>query len=231
MKLSHRRELAQGKRELRRDLAQRNAAAVLGPITHGMECFALTGGMFSLVDALQHVLDTTGPARVDLSSWTAATADLGFAAVLLREKRITRLRFLMDFSFPARQPAYCAALVQTFGEGSVRLTKCHLKFIAVRNADWNIAVRTSMNLNENKRLESLEVSDDAGLAQFLEGLMDEFFARPAGDTKKKPGQIMAEFAEFAGQAVDTKSTDAAKLMSDGAFGNDVRRAGISYMKG
>lgn len=113
----------------------------------------------------------------------------------------------------------------------MRLTKCHLKFIAVRNAEWNIAIRTSMNLNENRRLEALEVSDDPGLAAFLEGLMDEFFSRPAGDTKKKPGQLMAEFAEFAGQAVDMKSTDVSKLMNDGAFGNDVRRAGLSYVKG
>lgn len=106
--LSHRRELATSKRELRRDLSRASAAEVLGPITRGMETFALTGGAFSLIDALQHVLDTTGPAAVDLSSWTAASADLTFAAALLREKRITRLRFLMDFSFPARQPAYCA---------------------------------------------------------------------------------------------------------------------------
>ncbi len=88
-----------------------------------------------------------------------------------------------------------------------------------------------MNLNENRRLEALEVSDDPGLAQFLEGLMDEFFARPAGDTRKKPGQIMAEFAEFAGQAVEMKSTDAAKLLGDGAFSNDVRRSGLAFVKG
>ena len=232
MKLSHRREMAQGKRELRRDLAQKNAGAVLGPITHGMECFALTGGQFSLVDVLCHVLDATGPARVDLSTWTAASADISFAGALLRERRIERLRFLVDFSFPSRQPAYCAALRAEFGEDAIRVSKNHAKFLLIRNDAWNVVVRSSMNLNLNARLETVELSDDAGLAAFLEGFVDEVFAHHAvGGTKRKPGEIMAEFSTFAGQELDAKSTDAAKLLGDGAFSNDVRRAGISYLRG
>jgi hypothetical protein len=224
--------LATGKRELRRDLAQRNAAAVLGPIVKGLEVFALTGGAFSLVDVLVHVLDTTGPARVDLSTWTAASADISFAGALLREKRIERLRFLVDFSFPSRQPSYCAALRATFGEDAIRVSKNHAKFVLVRNASWNVVVRTSMNLNENRRFETVELSDDVGLASFLEGFVDEVFAHHAvGGTKRKPGQVMAEFSTFAGQELDAKSTDVSKLMSDATFGNDVRRSGLQFVKG
>lgn len=230
MKLSHRRQLAMGKREAKRDLSRASAAELIGPITHGCEIFCLFGGQFSLIDALAHVLAGTGPADVVISTWTAASADLGFAYELLREKRVRSLEFLADFSFGSRQPSYLAALRERFGDESVRMTKLHAKFCLVQNDEWHVAMRTSANLNENKRLETLEISDDPGLAAFLQRLVDDLFAGPS-NVHEKPGAIMREFAEFAGQQVDTKSTDVRKVMGDEAFATDVRRAGLQFLKG
>ena len=81
------------------------------------------------------------------------------------------------------------------------MSKNHAKFLLVRNASWNVVVRTSMNLNENRRFETVELSDDAGLAAFLEGFVDEVFAHHAvGGTKRKPGEAMAEFSRFAARS-------------------------------
>jgi hypothetical protein len=52
-----------------------------------------------------------------------------------------------------------------------------------------VAIRTSMNLNENPRLESIEVSDDPALAGFLLSVVDELWAEESpGDyrTKSRP---------------------------------------------
>ena len=37
----------------------------------------------------------------------------------------------------------------------------------IKNNDWNIVIRTSMNLNENKRLENFEISDCEILYNYL----------------------------------------------------------------
>ena len=84
---------------------------------------------------------------------------------------------------------YLAELVRLFGDDAIRTTRTHAKFAVITNDEWAVAVRTSMNLNENPRLESIEVSDDAALAGFLLRVVDEIFAEEApGDyrTKSRP---------------------------------------------
>jgi hypothetical protein len=110
---------------------------------------------------LSSVLAATGPADLVVSTWTAAGADIGFASRLLADRRVTSLRFVVDHNFQSRQPAYCAALREAFGDDAIRVTKNHGKFVLVRNAAWNIVVRTLMNLNECRRLETVEISDNA----------------------------------------------------------------------
>ncbi len=87
----------------------------------------------------------------------------------------------MDRSFETRQPEYCATLRCLFGDDVIRTTRSHAKFATIRNGEWDLAIRTSMNLNNNPRLETIEVSDSAALADFLDGVFDEMFeGRPAG---------------------------------------------------
>ena len=76
--------------------------------------------------------------------------------------------------------------MRLFGDDSIRTTRTHAKFAVITNEDWAVAVRTSMNLNENPRLESIEVSDDPALAGFLLRVVEEIFAEEKqGDFKAK----------------------------------------------
>jgi len=168
------RETAKG-RVVRRELTTRFAADALGAIEHGCELYCLTMGKFSLIDVVEHLLATTGPADLVVSTWTAAGADIGFANRLLTDGRIRSLRFVMDDSFVSRQPAYCAALREAFGDDAIRITKNHAKFVLIRNAYWNIVVRTSMNLNECRRLETVEISVDPAMAEFLGDVIEQLF--------------------------------------------------------
>ena len=54
-------------RKVRKDLSARKVDAALGPIEPGCEIFGLTMGHFSLVDIVEHVLKSTGPADVTIS--------------------------------------------------------------------------------------------------------------------------------------------------------------------
>lgn len=220
--------------------ASPECAAAVGEITPGCEKFGLTNGSWSLIDLISHVLATTGPADLVLSTWTAAGADMGFAYELMRNGAIRSALWVLDFSFPSRQPAYHAALVERFGAEHVRLCKSHAKFVLIQNERWNIAIRSSMNLNLNRRMETWELSDDAGMCQYLRSVVDSLFAREGGKTNigKKPGELVKDFETFvaeqggqADEAAAASSTDSHKYFGDGLFANDVRRAGLRTVTG
>lgn len=176
------------------------ASEAIGPLWSGCEIYGLSKGQFSLIDIIAHCLPQTGPADVTIATWTAAGADLGFAYSLLTDGAIRTVRFIVDFSFPTRQPSYCAALRERFGDDCIRVTKTHAKFVLIRNEGWNLVIRSSMNLNENRRLESFEISDDVGMADYLEGVMDELFAAETGTEclAKRPYDHVGGFREIGG---------------------------------
>lgn len=163
------------KRTVRRTINAATAELAVGEITPGIEIYGLSKGQFSLVELITYLLTVTGPAHLTVSTWTAAGADLAHTSDLLANGSVTSCRWLVDFSFPSRQPAYCAMLRDKFGDNSIACTANHAKFVMVRNDTWNIVVRTSMNLNLNKRLESYEISDDADLSDWLTVIVDDAF--------------------------------------------------------
>lgn len=163
-----------------RDINAASAAEAVGPITHGMEVYGLSKGQFSLVELIEHVLQATGPADLVVSTWTAAGADLQHTRTLLDNGLVRRARWLVDFSFPSRQPGYCAELRGRFGDGSIRCTANHAKFVTVTNETWAVVIRTSMNLNLNRRLESYEISEDPTLAAFLLAFVAQSFEQDGG---------------------------------------------------
>lgn len=166
-----------------------NARDALAEFGRGQETYCLTFGQFSLMDAIEAILEKTGPADVALATWTAGAADLTRSAESLQNGRIRSLRMVVDCSFGQRQPGYLAQVRRLFGDDAIRSTRTHAKYAVITNDEWEVAVRTSMNLNENPRLESIEVSDDPTLARFLLDITDEIFREEAaGDfsTKSRP---------------------------------------------
>lgn len=152
------------------------ASTALGELEPGCELFAVTNGQFSLIDVLEHVLDHAGEAEIDLATWTAADGDLRRAHAFLLSGRVRRMRMIVDPSFKSRKPEFCDVLVNLFGQDAIRTVPLHGKFALVRG-DRQFAIRSSMNLNPNRRIETVEISEDAALVDFMRGLVDEIFAR------------------------------------------------------
>jgi len=172
-----------------------NAAEAIGPLRHGQDVFILTFGQFSLIDALIHVLDQTGPADVTISTWTAADAHLERARDLLESARIRSMRWIVDRSFEARQPDYCYHMRRLFGLDCIRAIRTHSKFLLICNDDWHVVCRTSMNMNENPRLENIEVSEDAAFAAFFQRVADDIFAEVGEGENRSPLPILGSAQE------------------------------------
>ncbi len=184
-------------RELRRLNSENAHRAILG-LTRRSEIFGLTKGQFSLIDLIRAILDKTGPADLVISTWTAAKKEIEHARVLLKDGRVRSIRWLVDFSFPRRQPGYCEDLRAKFGDECIRVTKNHAKFAIFRSAEWSIVLRGSMNLNQNPRLEYFEICHDPAMADFLLTVVDEVFEVQGASEgfTRRPIENVEEFEKF-----------------------------------
>jgi hypothetical protein len=153
--------------------AQSAAKAIAQLERDGTELVGLTRGQFSLTDLLTAVLAKTGPAALSISTWTAASASVQSMLDLLQTGQITRCRWLVDTTFVRRVPALVAQIRKEFGADAIRVTRTHAKFATVTNDEWKVAIRSSMNLNQNPRLESYEIGHDPQLCAWLDGVLSD----------------------------------------------------------
>lgn len=153
-------------REIRHLMYGENAKKSIGEIYEGMEIFGLNKGQYSIINIIEEILKQTGKADVLISTWTAANSEIKKAEKFLDNGLINKLHFILDRSFKTRQKKYYDILMERFGD-VVSETSSHCKFTLIKNDEWNIVIRTSMNLNENKRLENFEISDDENLYNYL----------------------------------------------------------------
>jgi len=169
-------------RDIRHGMRGESAARCIGDITKGCDIFGLTKGDFSMIDILRHIAKEIGPCSVDIGTWTAARADIKEAFAMLNDGNILETRWLVDRSFPARQQLYFQSLKEKFGNNCVRLANFHAKFILLENENFSVAVRTSMNLNLNKRIEFYEISEGSPISGYFKQVMDYHFALPMEDS-------------------------------------------------
>ncbi len=166
----------QKRRTTERSFSGESAGKAVGVLTPGCEIYGFTKGQFSLIDLIEHCLTCTGPADVFIATWSAAAGDINRAHKFLKNGRIRSIRFLVDYSFQSRKPEFCSELVATFGHDVLRVTVTHAKYVMIRNDDWNLVIRTSMNLNYNPRFENFEISDDREFADFQQAIIDEVWS-------------------------------------------------------
>lgn len=175
----------------------RSSAEAVAGLAERKAVFGLFRGEFSLLDLIVAVLGVTGPADLTVATWTAATREIDSAAKLLQDGNVRGIRWLVDMSFPRRQPVYCRQLLARFGAGAIRCTKSHAKFTLIRNENWNVALRTSANLNRNPRFEFFELSDAPAICEFLAGLVDRIWAEEYKDPlTTRPKEFHDAFEEL-----------------------------------
>jgi hypothetical protein len=156
-----------------------NAADAIGELTHNLELYIVTKGQFSLIDAIRVLLNQTGPADLIITTWTAHGHNIEETAGLLADGKVRSARFLIDHTFQRRKAHFCGQIRAMFGDDAIRITKNHAKLVVISNEKWKVNILTSMNLNQNLRLEYLLIRESPELAAFNESWISEIF-------KKKP---------------------------------------------
>jgi len=168
------------------------AAEYIGDLSKNTEIFGITKGQFSIIDVIKYVLDFAGPSDLLIATWTAAQADIKKAFEFLENGNIRQVKFLVDRGFINRQPEYCAELKRLFGDESIRFLRAHAKFCVIQNEKWNFVIRTSMNLNENKRMENFEITEDKDFCEYFKRFFDVAFdGIPVNKTDGNIDQIEA----------------------------------------
>ena len=152
-------------REIRHAMYGENARMAIGTLHKGIDLHCLNKGQFSIINVIEEVLEQVGEADVIISTWTASGAEIKKAEQFLNNGKINRLNFIVDRSFKTRQPRYYKTLQDKFGD-IIHETNSHSKFILIKNTDWNIVIETSMNLNENKRMEMFKILDSKKLYNY-----------------------------------------------------------------
>jgi hypothetical protein len=153
--------------------AQSAAEAIAQLERDGTELVGLTRGQFSLSDLIEAILNKTGPASLSISTWTAAHSSVATMLELLQSGKIKGCRWLVDVTFVRRVPQLVAQIRKDFGDDAIRVTKTHAKFATIANESWQVAIRSSMNLNQNPRMESYEIGHDPQLCAWLEGVLSD----------------------------------------------------------
>ena len=155
----------------------KNAIHELPKIEKDCTYHVLSAGQFNLIDVIQHVADSIGICDIDLAVWTAAETNLKKASLFVSSKRVRNMRWIIDPSFRSRQPQYVATLEQLFSESAIRTIPTHAKFIVLRNKKFKVVIQTSMNLNQNKRLESFTITESDELSNFYTEFVDDVFTK------------------------------------------------------
>ena len=153
-------------------------------LKEGCRIMGLTRGEFSLIDLIHSVLKKTGPANVICVTWSAGIKDIHQVEWMLKSELIRDFKICTDHSYVTRQAKYAASIQDIFGVENIRTSEIHAKFTLIHNEDWNICIRTSMNLNANKTCENFELDDDKEIFDFYMNFVEHAFGdMPKGNNK------------------------------------------------
>lgn len=138
----------------------KSAADAIGPIEKDMSLFALTRGQWSMIDAILHILDEVGRAKISLWTWAVAHYEVEVLTRLMRDDRLTGGLFVVDHGARGRNGEIIRNWQKVFGPDSVRYVVNHAKIATVESeGGLKLLARGSMNLNFNPRFEQFDLTE------------------------------------------------------------------------
>lgn len=180
----------------------KTAADCIGPLTPGMALFAVTRGQFSMIDAMLHVLDAVGPAKISVWTWTIADYEIQAFTELARDGRIVGGRLMIDGAARNKNSALIADWKKRFGPDSVRYLLNHAKIATVETEKFRVLLRGSMNLNFNPRFEQFDLTEGGEDFDLVRRIEDELPVLP----DDAPGNAIYKASRVA-EAFDAETLD------------------------
>ncbi len=149
--------------------------SVVAGLGDGQQIIGLTMGNFSLIDLIYSTLKKVGPSAVYIATWSAGIKDAQQVKWMVDSGLIQGVRLLTDVSYKGRQPKYAMSITDLFGEGNIRTSKMHAKFVLIKNEEYEITIISSMNLNANKTCETYQIYSDNSVYKFYKSFVDTHF--------------------------------------------------------
>ena len=145
----------------------KSSDSAVSAFTKDCRIIGLTNGHFSLIDLIYSILKHTGRANVIIATWSAGIKDAHQVKWMIDTNLINNFKILTDHSYKTRQAKYAASLEDLFGLENIRTSEMHAKFVIIQNDKYNVAIRSSMNLNANRTTELFEVDESLDIVNFL----------------------------------------------------------------
>lgn len=135
----------------------------------------LTNGKFSLIDLIYSILKKIGKSDVVIATWSAGIKDTHQVRWMIDTDLINNFKLLTDHSYKTRQSKYAASIEDLFGLENIRTSEMHAKFVLIKNNEYKISIRSSMNLNANKTIELFEIDEGFEIYDFLNNYVKHTF--------------------------------------------------------
>ena len=135
----------------------------------------LTMGKFSLIDLIHSILKVVGKSDVIVATWSAGIKDVHQVKWLLDTGLINNITIVTDQSYKKRQARYAMTIEELVGKENIRTTEIHAKFVLIKNENFKICIRTSMNLNANPKCENFEIDNDSEIYDFYFSFIESMF--------------------------------------------------------
>lgn len=151
---------------------------------------AYLSNMLQVADVLQWILDQTGPAHVQMTSFSISEEFLRRIFFIEKAKLISSLDIVLDFKATNKTLILWPFIAQTVE--NCYLASNHSKILLVFNDKWSVSVVMSQNLTRGNRFESGFISTDKTVFDSLHQQVDyvitrqsvpfhEVFARAVGE--------------------------------------------------
>ena len=163
-------------------------------LSEGDSLHGLSDGKWAMIDAIDVMLGKLGPSRLDIATWTAAGGSIERAKRLVTDGRVLDCRFIVDRSFAARKPVYCALLRERFGDDSIRVLSAHCKFVVFRGGKHDAVYLTSANLGQNPRIENWSIFWGGEMPSAYGAMVDDVFGVQPPSVGFQRGSVARETA-------------------------------------
>lgn len=161
----------------------------LKPLAEGV-CQSYIANDIQVADLIEWIVSQTGPADVDITSFSISEEFLRRIFFMRKKMPIKRLRIVIDFKATHKTLKLWPFIAQTVEH--CFLSSNHSKVILVDGEDMKVAVVTSQNLTRGNRFESASIivdDDNFGIIKdYLENLIkyqsvpfDELYRETIGD--------------------------------------------------
>ncbi|MEE0977825.1 MAG: C4-dicarboxylate ABC transporter [Muribaculaceae bacterium] len=145
---------------------KRNAgiAKILHPLAE-TPCQAYLSNSLQVADVLKWILEQTGPADVQMTSFSISEEFLRRIFFIEKENLVRRLDIVLDFKATNKTLILWPFIAQTVR--NCYLADNHSKLLLVSNDQWKVAVVMSQNLTRGNRYESGSITTDSAVFDAL----------------------------------------------------------------